>query len=343
MKKIYFICMILGLCLLISCKNDSKNISESQLAKMGIIEKQVLVGDVLFNYAEGPNNGEPLVMLHAQTLDWYTYNKVLPELSKDFHVFAIDYPCHGKTQISETYQVTAKNIGSSLAAFLEQVVGEPAYITGNSSGGLLCVWLASNRGDLVKAAVLEDPPLFSSEYNEIGRTVADKLFTSSYNAVQEGKSDDYLNYWIDHSESFFKTYTGSASSQKIIKSMVTNYKKNHPGEPVQLKTLPSSVQEMVRGMNYYDPHFGAAFHDGSWNEGFNHAEALMKIECPVVLIQADFDYLEDGTLNGAMSLEMAERAVSLIKNCKYVKVEAGHVTNLEVPEEFIQIVKDFCL
>ena len=49
--------------------------------------------------------------------------------------------------------------------------------------------------------------------------------------------------------------------------------------------------------------------------------------------------MEDGTLNGAMSQEQADRAVLLIKNCQYVKVNAGHVTNLEAPDRFIQIIE----
>lgn len=345
MKKITLVLLI---CIFIStitfsCKSNYKNISEEDLLKIGISEKQAFVNEVLFNYAEGPDNGIPLIMLHAQTLDWYTYNKVLPTLSKEFHVFAIDYPGHGKTVVSSDYEMRANRIGQDLASFIEDIVGEAVFLTGNSSGGLLCVWLASNRGDLVRGVVLEDPPLFSSEYNELSKTVADKLFASSYKAIQEGNTDDYLNYWIDHSEQFFKTYTGFYSSQKIIKRMVNNYIKKNPGKPVQLKILPSSVQEMVRGMNYYNPRFGAAFHDGSWNEGFSHADALQKINCPVVLIQANYSYLEDGTLNGAMSKEMAERAVTLIKNCEYARLNSGHVTNLEVPDEFATIIKEFCL
>ena len=46
---------------------------------------------------------------------------------------------------------------------------------------------------------------------------------------------------------------------------------------------------LVRGMEYYDPRFGAAFHDGSWNADFDHADALGKIKCPVLLIHANFE------------------------------------------------------
>ncbi|MDR1894040.1 MAG: alpha/beta hydrolase [Spirochaetales bacterium] len=320
-----------------------KNPSDKKLARAGILEKTTQAGTVNFNYAEGPNNGPALLLLHAQTLDWYTYSKVLPELSTKFHVFAIDYPGHGKTTCPSDYQMTAYQIGNDLAGFIETVIGSPVYVTGNSSGGLLTVWLAANRPDLVKAIILEDPPLFSSEYPEIKKTVADKLFAASYGAVQnENFNGNFLDYWIENGTEFFKTYTGPFG-QPLIRFAVNNYRDANPGEPLEIAFLPAPAQEMLRGLNYYDPRFGASFHTGKWNEGFDHAEALQKILCPAVLIQAHFDYLEDGVLNGAMSQEMADRGVSLIKDCQYIKVNAGHVTNLEIPEQFIGILVNFFL
>ena len=51
--------------------------------------------------------------------------------------------------------------------------------------------------------------------------------------------------------------------------------------------------------------FGAAFFDGTWNEGFDHAEALKKVTCPTLLMQANFSTLPDGTLDGAMDRDDA--------------------------------------
>ncbi len=320
-----------------------KNPADQVLGEAGIVEKTAQVGEVNFNYAEGPDNGPALLLLHAQTLDWYTYSEVLPELSTKFHVFAVDYPGHGKTICPDDYPMTSGQIGNDLANFIETVIGEPTFVTGNSSGGLLTTWLAANKPELVQAIVLEDPPLFSSEYTEIHTTVADKLFTASYNALEDSDYEgNFLDYWIENGTEFFRTYAGPFS-QQLIGFAVNSYKSANPGEPVEIAFVPVSVQEMLRGLNYYDPHFGAAFHDGTWNEGFDHAQALQKIQCPVLLIQADFGYLEDGTLDGAMSQEMADRAVSLIKDCQYVKVDSGHVTNLEVPDQFIEIIEGFFL
>jgi pimeloyl-ACP methyl ester carboxylesterase len=315
-----------------------KNPVYKKLAKAGIIEKTAQVGDVNFNYAEGPDNGPALLLLHAQTLDWYTYSKVLPELSIKFHVFAVDYPGHGKTTVQGEYPMTANRIGTDLVKFIETVIRKSVYVTGNSSGGLLTAWIAANKPDMVKAIVLEDPPLFSSEFSEIKKTVADKLFTASYTAAHdESYEGNFLVYWIKNGREFFKKYTGPFS-QQIIGFTVNSYKKSNPGKPVEIAFVPVSVQEMLRGLNYYDPRFGAAFHDGTWNEGFNHTEVLKNIQCPTILIQTNFSYLEDGTLNGAMSSEQAGRAVSLVKNCTYMKVNAGHVVNLEAPDQFIQII-----
>jgi pimeloyl-ACP methyl ester carboxylesterase len=319
-----------------------KNPADKKLAEAGIVQKTAQVGEVNFNYAEGPDNGPAILLLHAQLLDWYTYSSVLPELSTKFHVFAVDYPGHGKTTCPADYPMTANQIGSDLASFIQTVIGEPAHVTGNSSGGLLTTWLAANRPDLVKAIVLEDPPLFSSEYPEIQRTIAYKAFTTSHQAVQESYSGDFLDYWITNSAQFFKRYAGPFS-QPLIKFAVHNYKASNPGKPVEIAFLPVTVQEVVRGLHYYDPHFGAAFYDGTWNAGFDHAEALRKIQCPTLLLQANFKIEEDGTLNGAMSQEQADRAVSLLQKGQYIRVDSAHVINLEHPDEFIKLIEDFFL
>lgn len=339
---IVILVLIIGIAALAVALNSYKNPFDKKLAEAGIVEKTALVGTVNFNYAEGPDNGPALLLLHAQMLDWYTYSEALPELSKKFHVFAVDYPGQGKTTYPVDYMMTANQIGSDLVNFIQQVIQEPAFVTGNSSGGLLTLWLAANKPELVKAIVLEDPPLFSAEYPEIKNTIAYKSFTTSHNAVENGIVDDFLNYWIDDSTQFFKTYTGPFT-QPLLKITVNSYRNANPEEPLEIFFLPSVVRELIRGLNYYDPRFGAAFYDGNWNAGFDHAEALQKIQCPALLLQANFEFEKDGTLNGAMTQEQADQAVSLIPNGKYMRVDSSHVINLEHPDQFGQIIEDFFL
>lgn len=309
----------------------------------GYVQKTARVNRITLSYVEGPNNGPPLVLLHAQLLDWFSYSRVLPELAKSYHVYDIDYPAHGQTKTPADYPMTANQIGADLGDFIAQEIGKPIYVTGNSSGGLLAAWLAANRPELVKAALLEDPPLFSAEYPRIKQTVANRAFKTSYTAATKDHPDDFLLYWIHGSAQFFRKNVGPGTPF-ILTQAVKAARRNNPGKPVEIGLIKNdTLRMMLRGLDQYDPRFGAAFYDGRWNNGFDHAEALRKIRCPVLLMQANYSIAPDGALNGAMSKEDAERALSLLKNGKYLKVDASHVVNLDKPDAFIEAANSFFL
>ncbi|MCR5793889.1 MAG: alpha/beta hydrolase [Solobacterium sp.] len=312
-----------------------------RLKKAGFQEKDSIVGDVRFHYAESAGSGKPpLLLLHAQLLDWFSYRNVMIQLAEHYHVYAADYPGHGKTRCPDDYEMNAEQIGSSLAQFIEEVIGSPVYISGNSSGGLLAAWLAANRPDLVRAVILEAPPLFASEYPAVKNTVAYRTFTVSDRAVREDNEGDYVRFWIRNSEGFFKN-NAFPGSRILVRILVTVSRMLHWQDTVEIPFVPPLFREMIRGMDQYDPHFGQAFCSGTWNEGFDHAEALCRITCPVLLIQADTSFLADGTLDGAMSEENAQFACSRLQDVRYVKVNAGHVVHLEEPEEYLKHVRAF--
>lgn len=328
--------ILVGVLVFISYKDPyHKRVTEA-----GFFEKTAKIGAVSFNYAEGPDNGPALLLLHAQHMDWYSYSRVLPELSESFHVFAVDYHGHGKTDVPAEY-MNANQIGGDLAAFIETVIGEPAFVAGNSSGGLLTVWLAANAPALVKAIVLEDPPLFSSEYPRVKDTVAYRSFAHCHNYLESGEGD-FLIYWLENSTAFFERYVGG-NIAPLLTATIRLYRNGNSGKAVELLYLPVTVRLMIRGLDEYDPSFGAAFYDGNWNDGFDHAEALTRIACPALLIHANFEIQENGILNGAMDQGEADRAAALIPGVRYIKIDAEHVTHLDKPDQYIQIIEAFFL
>jgi pimeloyl-ACP methyl ester carboxylesterase len=311
------------------------------VADAGFTSKVARVGGIELSHVEGPDNGPPLVLLHAQHMDWFSYSRVLPALARRFHVFAVEYPGHGATVVPAGYPMTANRIGADLAAFIE-TIGEPARVAGNSSGGLLTAWLAANRPDLVTAIVLEDPPLFSAEHPRIRTTIADRSFATCSRAVHEGVGD-FLLYWIESNKAFF-TNNIAPGSAFLLTQAVKAYRRAHPGEPVEVGVLPNdTVRLFLRGMDQFDPRFGAAFHEGTWNEGFDHAETLDRITCPALLIQAEFSILPDGTLNGAMTQQDADRAASLLRNGTYRRAGATHVVHLADPSLYVRTLEEFLL
>lgn len=311
-----------------------------KVANAGFVEKDIQIGAVRFHYAEGPDHGPALLLLHAQHMDWFSYSRVLPALSKSFHVFAVDYHGHGKTA-APVESLCANQTGKDLAQFIKSIIKEPVFVSGNSSGGVLTVWLAANEPGWVKAIVLEDPALLSSECPRLYSTVADRSFSICTYFLKDGKTD-FLLYWIESCQDFFRKYVG-VNIAPMLQRSINRYRKNNPGKPVEIWYLPVIVRLMMRGMSTYDPHCGAAFHEGKWNAGFDHAEALRRVQCPALLLHADYQILKDGTLNGAIDQAEADRIVSLLPNGKYKRIHSLHVVHLNQSRQFTMILEDFFL
>jgi pimeloyl-ACP methyl ester carboxylesterase len=304
--------------------------------KAGFEEKTFTTEGTTLNYVEGPDNGFPLLLIHGQLVQWESYQRVLPELSQHFHVFAVDCHGHGKSS-HDPAKYSAKAMGSDFVAFIEQVIGEPAIVSGNSSGGLLAVWLAANSPENVLGIVLEDPPLFSSEYPRIKETAAWDTMVTAHRFLVQSEEDEFLEYYLWNSGMMALFGDG----RQGIDNWAQEYRRKNPGELVEIFFFPLSMRMGVRGLQLYDPFFGQAFYDGSWNTDFDHAEALSRVTCPTLLMHSNWFYDDNGILQGAMDDEDASRAVSLLSNGRLERVDSGHSVHIEDPDIFIKIVVDF--
>ena len=88
---------------------------------------------------------------------------VHPQLAERYRVLALDFRGHGKSgRAPGDYQPQA--FVTDAIAVLEELADGPAILIGHSLGGMTGARAVSQqRPDLVKAAVLEDPPLSSMD------------------------------------------------------------------------------------------------------------------------------------------------------------------------------------
>jgi pimeloyl-ACP methyl ester carboxylesterase len=300
------------------------------------VEKQVTVEGNALNYAEGPASGLPLLLIHGQTVDWKHYARVLPDLADHYHVFVVDCYGHGDSaRTPETYSNVA--MGADLAIFIEDVIGEPAVVSGHSSGGLLAAWLAANRPELVRGVVLEDPPFFTTTLPRAKETWNYVDLATGAHTFLASDEEDFVAYTAEHSKfmDFFEDL------QPIMTQDVLEARARHPQEPVILWYMPPLMNEFFRGLHSYDPRFGETFYTGAWNNGFDHAEALRRIRVPSVLIHTNWSYDDDGILMAAMDGEDAARARALLQDVEFYKVDSGHGFHFEKPRQFVRILVEF--
>jgi pimeloyl-ACP methyl ester carboxylesterase len=104
----------------------------------------------------GPDDGPLLLLVHGLGGSLLNWAAIAPTLSETCRVVAIDLVGFGRTQpLGRSPHIDTNR--DLLALFVDEVIGHPVILVGNSMGGLLSLLLADLRPDLVSGLVLVDP------------------------------------------------------------------------------------------------------------------------------------------------------------------------------------------
>ncbi len=110
------------------------------------------------HYAQqGHREGEAIVFLHAYVDSWFSYSRVLPLLSAEYHAFAPDQRGHGDSDKPQCCY-TADDYAADVDAFMVAVGIEKATLAGDSSGGLIAQRVALDYPHRVSRLVLIGSP-----------------------------------------------------------------------------------------------------------------------------------------------------------------------------------------
>lgn len=307
----------------------------------GFTEQQATVDDLALTYGEGPDNGSPLVLVHGQGSRWEDHALVLPDLAERHHVFAVDVPGHGGSGRLPAERYTNAEVAEILARFVDEVVGEPALLSGHSSGGLLVLQVAAEHPDLVTGLLLEDPPLFSSEMPRLLETTGGGLPTIARDYLAEhpdgAGGTDFQRWFVERSDYF--AFFGPAEGPIVDYSL--RWIDDHPDEPLRVFYLPPLVSVYFEGLVEYDPAFGAAWVADRWYDGFDAAASLAAVDVPTTLIHTNYfeqargSAYQDGVLMAAMDADDADRALTLLPDAELVQVASGHLVHYERPDVYL--------
>ena len=118
-------------------------------------EKQISIGDMVINYAEGPDSGPPLLLLHGSSWRWQSFLPIIPVLSLRWKIFAPDFRGHGNSKhIPASYNID--NYLADTLAFIDNVIKKPVYIFGHSLGGAISFLIAARKPEMVKGLIIGD-------------------------------------------------------------------------------------------------------------------------------------------------------------------------------------------
>jgi pimeloyl-ACP methyl ester carboxylesterase len=125
---------------------------------MSLRERSFDTGEVMLNYAEGPDSGPPFVLLHGGSGRWQYGETFLGLLTEGWHVFAPDFRGHGNSGRAQSGYRLVDYVRDT-TVFLGEAVGQSAVVFGHSLGGEVAVKTAANRPDLFCGLIVGDAPL----------------------------------------------------------------------------------------------------------------------------------------------------------------------------------------
>lgn len=116
--------------------------------------------------------GPAMILVHGTGADGSTWDGVLPGLAKNHRV--IDYDRRGYRGSPHSAVIDYRVHGRDLEALIEGLAAGPAVLVGWSSGGTVCLDLASRRPDLVAHVIVMESPVHGIRNGtpELFKTVA---------------------------------------------------------------------------------------------------------------------------------------------------------------------------
>jgi esterase len=107
---------------------------------------------------DGDPAAAPLLLLHGITSFGGTWDWIVPELAERFRVLRLDFRGHGASDRAPDAYGSGGYVSDAIAA-CEQAIGQPCIVMGHSLGGVTAATVMQQRPELIRSAILEDPPL----------------------------------------------------------------------------------------------------------------------------------------------------------------------------------------
>ena len=280
----------------------------------GILEKWFDAEGVRLNYAEGPQTGTPLVLLHGLGRRWQVFMPLIPSLALRWQIFAPDFRGHGKSaRVPGAYR--GLDYAGDVVRFLEECVPPGAAIFGHSLGGMVTMWIASQHAELARAIILGD--------NAID--------------VVAFRNSMYIDLFTG-----LRALAGGGRSVPEIARGIAEIRLRVPNVsiPVRIGDLPGNDQAYLewwaRCVSQADPDTYGMTLDGSSREGWDGESFLQQIECPTLLLQAD------PRIGGLMSDADVKLALKFLKHPVHVRFDnIGHGLYMQQPEPILRAITNF--
>ncbi len=273
-------------------------------------EGNVQANGITIHYHRTGGNSKPfLLLLHGITDSGLCWSRAAHDLEDSYNVIMTDARGHGHSGTSATAFSIAL-LADDAAAVIRALNLEKPYVWGHSMGAITAAMLAASYPDLVRAVVLEDPPLMDKP---LFQTTTDKELFQTGGEQQE----QYGWQWLFELRALPR-------EERIARGFTVN--PNWAKEEI----IPWADSKAELNIEILKPALAAVANAAPWRE------IISRIECPILLVTGDPE------LHAIVTPEIAQEAAQLWKHGEVLHMSgAGHNIHRDRYDETMTSVRAF--
>ena len=252
--------------------------------------------------------GPTLVLLHTLRTQLDLFEKIVPELSKHFTVYALDYPGHGYSDIPDA-RYDAAFFTEAVEGFLDRLDLRDVTVAGVSIGGSLALIIAARHNPRVARVIAINPYDYAKGRGMARSSLAGWLVTYASLVPFAGETVNRLRNFL------------------IVSAVFR-------GGVADANAIPPALMKEMYAVGSRPGHYRAFIsllrNAASWEQA---AKDYRRIAIPVLLIWGDRDWATP---------EEREHDRSLIPGVEMTTLErGGHFLPLDRPQELTELIVRF--
>ena len=265
-------------------------------------------GITIQDYRTGDDKKPSILLLHGIMDSGQCWPRVAVDLEGSYDTIMTDARGHGHSGASTDFSTAL--LADDAAAVIRALGLEKPYVWGHSMGAITAATLASAYPDLVRAVVLEDPPLRDEPLFQ--ETPHMEFF------VTEGEQQEQFGWqWLYELRALPR-------EERIVRGFAMN--PNWAREEIP----PWADSKAELNIDILEPALAAVAHATPWRE------VIARIECPILLVTGD------PQLHAIVTPEVAQEAAQLWKRGEVLHIRgAGHNVHRDRYDETMASVRDF--
>jgi pimeloyl-ACP methyl ester carboxylesterase len=272
------------------------------------------------HYLDFGGEGKPLLMVHGLGGSAVNWMAVGPDLAKHHHAFAVDLVGFGRTPLFQRSAALGAN-AELVHRFIQEVIGEPVVLMGNSMGGHIAIVEGADHPSAVSALVLVDPAIPGANMRRPDPAMLGVMAALSLPGLAEVLLDRRIRM---------------LGPERLVRETMALV----AADPSRISDeLFEAHVQLTRERGNLGRQNGRAFLQASRSLGLRMADPrfwtrIKKVEAPTLVVHGELDRLIPLAAARALVRRRPDWTLAVIPG-------VGHVPMMETPDLFLDVVNQW--